>query len=153
MAGPFEVQNLVDICLAAASAHKTQSHSFHLEWAGAGEQAWAWAWAWEQAWAVLLAGAVALVLAWGLALGQVQAVSKGLSRLLRRLLPKGWDSGLFRMATDELPHCKGMRAAGIPGMGALGHKRASLEGCSILDTHQHCLLFVALQCPHYWSPR
>ena len=117
-----------------------------------------------------------MVLAWGLALGQVQAVSKGLSRLLRRLLPKGWDSGLFRMATDELPHCKGMRAAGIPGMGALGHKRASLEGCSILDTpvkenilhkvifsdpmrwllkysHQHCLLFVALQCPHYWSPR
>jgi len=35
--GPFEVQNLIDICLAVtASAHKTQSHSFL---AGAWEQA------------------------------------------------------------------------------------------------------------------
>jgi hypothetical protein len=68
-------------------------------------------------------------------LGQVQTVSKGLSRLLRRLLPNGSGSGLYRMATDALPHCKGMLAAGILGMRALGHKRASLEGCSILDTH------------------
>ena len=143
MVCPFEVQNLVDICLAAASAHKTQSHSFHLEWAGAGEQAWAWAW--EQAWAVLLAGAVALVLAWGLALGQVQAVSKGLSRLLRRLLPKGLGIDLCHKVMDELLHCKEMLAAGIRGMKAPGCKTAALEGCSSLDTPvQLCLRWASL---------
>lgn len=92
--------------------------------------------------------AVALVLAWELALAEVQAVSKGLSRLMHRLHPKGWDSALNRTATDELPHCKELLAAGILGMRVLGRKRASLEECSILDTdHQHCLLFVALPCP------
>merc|ERR1719234_1398975 len=41
----------------------------------------------------------------------------------------------------------------LPRMKALGHKRALLEGCSILDTHRHCPPFVVLPCPPYWSPR
>ena len=70
------------------------------------------------------------------ALDQVQAVavSKGLSRLLHRLLPKGSGSDQCRTVRDELLHCKGQLAAGIRGTRALGQKRASLEACSILDT-------------------
>ena len=71
------------------------------------------------------------------ALGQVQAVavSKDSSRLMHKLLPKDLGSDLCHMVTDGLLHCKGMMVAGIhPGMKALGQKRASLEGCSILDT-------------------
>ena len=71
------------------------------------------------------------------ATGQVQAVavSKDLSRLWRRLLPKGLGSDLCHMVTDGLLHCKGMMAVRIhPGMKALGYKRALLEACSILDT-------------------
>ena len=71
------------------------------------------------------------------ALGQVQAVavSKDLNRLMRKLLPKDSGNDLCHMVTDGLLHCKGMMVAGIhPGMKALGQKRASLEGCSILDT-------------------
>ena len=61
------------------------------------------------------------------ALGQVRAVavSKDLSRLWRRLLPKGLGTDLCHMATGGLLHCKEMMAVRIPqGMKALGYKRA-----------------------------
>ena len=82
---------------------------------------------------------MALVLAWGLAVAEalVQAASKGLSRLLRRLLPKGLGIDLCHKVMDELLHCKEMLAAGIRGMKAPGCKTAALEGCSSLDTPVH----------------
>merc|ERR1711971_707696 len=47
--------------------------------------------------------------------------SKDLSRLWRRLLPKGLGSDLCHMVMDGLLHCKGMMAVRIPpGMKALG---------------------------------
>jgi len=98
---------------------------------------------------------VALVLAWGLAGAEalVQAASKGLSRLLHRLLPKGLGIDLCHKVMDELLHCKEMLAAGIRGMKAPGCKTAALEGCSSLDTRLHCFPAVALQCRLLLSPR